>query len=101
MGNAPPTDKDLDAAFIIADEDKGGTVDIIEFLHIYELIKSGEIIGIGGTNLSTTSPRQKDNLEKKQLNFRKTLEVLILFTWPRQYPGTALLVAYMISSCRR
>ena len=34
-----PSDKDLDAAFVVADEDKGGTVDEAEFLKLFQLVK--------------------------------------------------------------
>jgi len=70
---ALPSDNDLDTAFDLADEDGGGTVDEDEFLHMYELVKKGDVKGLSGTSLSNTSPRQKGNLEKKQEKFKKSL----------------------------
>jgi hypothetical protein len=40
-----PPDKDLDAAFILADEDKGGTVDEDEFLELYRKVRAGDVSG--------------------------------------------------------
>jgi hypothetical protein len=43
-----PTPKDLDAAFVAADEDRNGTIDLPEFLHLVSLVKQGHVKGIGG-----------------------------------------------------
>eukprot|EP00613_Pedinella_sp_CCMP2098_P040952 CAMPEP_0171783772 /NCGR_PEP_ID=MMETSP0991-20121206/61684_1 /TAXON_ID=483369 /ORGANISM="non described non described, Strain CCMP2098" /LENGTH=300 /DNA_ID=CAMNT_0012391957 /DNA_START=3 /DNA_END=902 /DNA_ORIENTATION=+ len=54
-----PSDKDLDSAFVIADEDKGGTVDLNEFLNLYKLIKRGEVVGLGKKSLFGSGKREK------------------------------------------
>jgi hypothetical protein len=41
-----PSDKDLDAAFTLADVDKSGGVDEREFLHLYELVAAGKVHGL-------------------------------------------------------
>ena len=68
-----PSEGDLEVAFELADEDKGGTVDEAEFLHLYEMVKQGHVRGLAGTNLSHTSPRQKENLENRREKFRRGL----------------------------
>ena len=35
----PPSEKDLDVAFVLADADKSGLVDLDEFTKLYKLIK--------------------------------------------------------------
>ena len=42
-----PSDKDLDAAFKLADADKSGLVDEVEFLALYRLVKTGQVGGLG------------------------------------------------------
>ena len=42
-----PTDADLAVAFTIADEDKGGTVDMREFTKLYKLVRKGQVTGLG------------------------------------------------------
>jgi len=42
-----PTDKDLDTAFVLADEDQSGLVDEVEFLTLYRLVKTGQVGGLG------------------------------------------------------
>jgi hypothetical protein len=37
----PPSDKDLDVAFVLADADQSGLVDLGEFTKLYKLIKVG------------------------------------------------------------
>ena len=55
-----PTDKDLDAAFTLADEDKGGTVDEAEFLKLLTLIQAGQVVGLGKKSMfESASSRQK------------------------------------------
>jgi len=41
-----PTDKDLDLAFVLADDDKNGVVDIEEFVTLYRMIRRGEVHGL-------------------------------------------------------
>ena len=47
-GSDCPPDKDLNAAFVLADEDKGGTVDEDEFVELFRKVKAGEVRGLGG-----------------------------------------------------
>ena len=42
-----PKDKDLDAVFELADDDRSGTVDSEEFLKLYAAVKKGEVKGLG------------------------------------------------------
>ena len=63
-----PKDKDLDVAFIIADEDKSGGIDIDEFLNLYKLLKQGAFRGLG-----SQGGDKRANQEKKRL-FRVQLE---------------------------
>jgi len=68
-----PSDADLEVTFTLADEDGNGVVDQEEFLHIYDLVKNGEVKGLSGNNLTETSLRQKAILEKNQEKFKKSL----------------------------
>jgi len=45
----PPKPKDLDAAFLIADTDRTGTIDHDEFVVLVGLVKEGAVHGIGGS----------------------------------------------------
>ena len=64
-GLAVPTDKDLDVAFVLADEDKSGLVDEEEFVKLYTLIQRGEVTGLGKRSLFGGG--------KKAASFRKSL----------------------------
>mmetsp|Transcript_64401 Transcript_64401/g.126432 ORF Transcript_64401/g.126432 Transcript_64401/m.126432 type:complete len:585 (+) Transcript_64401:347-2101(+) len=46
-GDKVPKDKDLDAVFELADDDRSGTVDSEEFLKLYAAVKKGEVKGLG------------------------------------------------------
>jgi hypothetical protein len=37
----------LDAAFVLADEDKSGRVDVFEFIKLFNLIRDGKVAGLG------------------------------------------------------
>jgi Ca2+-binding EF-hand superfamily protein len=69
-GQEAPSRKDLDAAFILADEDKGGTVDEQEFANLYRLIQGGGVKGLGGGNMFLLSSKK---LENKKRAFKKGL----------------------------
>jgi hypothetical protein len=45
-----PTDKDLDAAFVVADADGSGKVDQDEFVRLMKLIKVGKVEGLGASS---------------------------------------------------
>jgi len=45
--SALPTERDLDAAFVLADEDKSGRVDVYEFIKLFVLVQNGKITGLG------------------------------------------------------
>jgi len=42
-----PSERDLDAAFVLADEDKSGRVDVYEFIKLCFLVQNGKITGLG------------------------------------------------------
>jgi len=66
---AEPTDKDLDAAFTLADEDKGGTVDEAEFLKLLTLIQAGQVAGLGKKSMFESASSRK----KRETAFKTTL----------------------------
>lgn len=70
-----PMQLDLDAAFDIADEDNNGNVDQVEFLHIFHMVKSGRIAGLGGspTKSKIMTDKERRRLEKKRQSFRDDL----------------------------
>jgi hypothetical protein len=45
-----PIDEDMDAAFFLADTDLSGSIDLPEFAKLYQLIKKGEVKGLGKTS---------------------------------------------------
>ena len=47
-GGKDLSDADLEVAFVVADADKGGTVDLDEFMKLWALIKRGALSGLGG-----------------------------------------------------
>ena len=53
-----PLPKDLDIAFVTADEDKNGTINLPEFLHLVSLVKQGHVKGIGGGLFSSGMTRK-------------------------------------------
>jgi Ca2+-binding EF-hand superfamily protein len=69
-----PSDKDLNEAFVIADKDKGGTVDCEEFVHLYKLVKAGKVHGLSGSafDLFGTS---KDSKKKEFRNSLRETEL--------------------------
>jgi len=42
-----PSERDLEAAFVLADEDKSGRVDVYEFIKLCFLVQNGKITGLG------------------------------------------------------
>jgi hypothetical protein len=44
---AVPSVVDLEAAFLLADTNTNGTIDVFEFLNLFEAVKRGEIKGLG------------------------------------------------------
>lgn len=44
---AAPSDEDLAAAFTLADENRNGTVDVFEFIRLYNLVRAGKVHGLG------------------------------------------------------
>ena len=60
-----PTDKDFDEAFKLADEDGSGKVDEREFLHLFDLVASGQVHGIGKTSMfgSSASTKKKEAIK--------------------------------------
>jgi hypothetical protein len=64
----PPSEKDLEAAFLLADEDRGGTVDLMEFTNLYKVIKRGEIHGLGKVKLNFLQMRRQRRQVKDALH---------------------------------
>ena len=54
-GEKAPPEKDLNAAFVQADEDGGGSVDMAEFVSLYAKVKKGEVKGLGGGSMFSLS----------------------------------------------
>ena len=59
MAADPPNKKDLDVAFDIADENKGGTVSEEEFVKLVALIKQGSVKGLGKRSFFFGGARRK------------------------------------------
>ena len=60
----PPSERDFDTAFTIADENKSGNIDVFEFIRIYQLVEAGEVSGLaekvlGGSFFFGGSKRRK------------------------------------------
>jgi hypothetical protein len=51
-------------------------VDLDEFIHMYSLVKKGEVKGLAGTNLTNSSPKQKEALAKKQDKFKSKISTV-------------------------
>ena len=66
-GGEAPSAKDLEAAFVLADEDKGGTVDLTEFTNLYIFIKRGEIKGLGSRSINFLAKRRQKKHVKEAL----------------------------------
>lgn len=74
----PPKDSDLDAAFIEADEDQGGTVDLEEFIKLFAKIKKGEVKGMSGGMFSKkVSPPtvRQDNITTRRTTIPMRLRI--------------------------
>jgi Ca2+-binding EF-hand superfamily protein len=54
-----PSDKDLDAAFKLADADKSGLVDEGEFVNLYKVILQGGVVGLGKKSLFSGGSARK------------------------------------------
>lgn len=52
-----PSEKDIDAAFIIVDEDKSDTVDFAEFVMLYRLVKCGDVKGLSKKSMFTAGKK--------------------------------------------
>jgi len=70
-----PNTADLDAAFTLADEDMSGLVDEQEFIKLYQLIRRGEIVGLGSTSSKRPSFFSRNDTAKlkREASFRKSL----------------------------
>ncbi len=55
----PPSDKDLDAAFELADTDESGTVDEAEFLALMALVEKGEVTGLSKSSMMFSSKKKR------------------------------------------
>ena len=68
-----PNTADLDAAFTLADEDLSGLVDEHEFIKLYQLIRRGEIVGLGTASKRPSFFSRNNNKLKREASFRKSL----------------------------
>ena len=68
-GRKSASDADLEAAFILADEDESMLIDEKEFLVLFQVIKAGKIAGLGSKGLFETEAQR----EKRVAAFRKSL----------------------------
>ena len=72
LGSRKPTSDDVLAAFALAEVDQKGTVDEIEFIHLYKLVKNGTVKGLGGQRGLLSSPSKH---RKKQKHFQRSFSV--------------------------
>ena len=73
----PPSDKDLDAAFELADEDKGGTVDEDEFMKLWSLVLHGDVRGLGKSSRDMLRRKAESAAETvRQMRTTKCLSLL-------------------------
>ena len=68
-GRKTASDADLEAAFLLADEDESMLIDEKEFLVLFQVIKAGKIAGLGSKGLFETEAQR----EKRVAAFRKSL----------------------------
>ena len=64
-GKKPPSDKDLDAAFELADADSSKTVEEAEFLALVGLIEKGEVHGLSKTSMMYSSKKKRASFQAK------------------------------------
>jgi len=46
LNDNPPTEADLEAAWVLADEDQSGGIDFDEFVLLYAKVKRGDVVGL-------------------------------------------------------
>jgi len=69
---AAPSEKDLEAAFALADDDKSGGVDEREFVALFELAKQGAVKGLGKKSFfGAKSSTQKKQASAFQASFQE------------------------------
>jgi len=56
---AAPSEKDWEAAFVLADEDRSGQIDVQEFLKIVNVAKAGKVKGLGTAFQGSAAARLK------------------------------------------
>lgn len=67
-----PSEKDLEAAFALADDDNSGGVDEREFVALFELVKQGAVKGLGKKSFfGSTSSSQKNQASAFQASFQE------------------------------
>ena len=70
-GKSPPSAKDLQCAFTLADADESGLVDEEEFLVIYRLALAGEVHGLAGKKTMFGSSSNKAKNRERQESFKR------------------------------
>jgi len=63
---SPPSDKDFEAAFELADENKSNTIDVEEFLKIFNNVKAGKVKGLGTAFQGSAAARRKLESDYKE-----------------------------------
>ena len=78
-GADAPNDRDLKAAFVVADQNKNGVIELDEFIHLFELIKKKKVVGIGGGVVFSSSKQksQKQTFKKELQAARESQEMSI------------------------
>ena len=69
-----PKDADLDAAFILADEDHGGTVDLAEFINLYAAVLAGDVHGLSDDSDAQRRATFASGLQEKRARWREMTE---------------------------
>jgi Ca2+-binding EF-hand superfamily protein len=67
-----PSEKDIDAAFSMVDEDRSGTVDFSEFVMLFRLVKCGDVKGLSKRKSMFTSSKKGAFMKNLKLSREKT-----------------------------
>jgi hypothetical protein len=90
-----PDEKDLARAFVLADEDKSGTVNKEEFVKLMQLVKQGKVTGLGDSNLLNVANWGKEDTFKAAVARGATSAVASpdeIASWRQQFEAFAAVV---------
>jgi hypothetical protein len=90
-----PDERDLARAFVLADEDKSGTVDKGEFVKLMQLVKLGKVTGLGDSNLLNVANWGKEDTFKAAVAREATSAVASpeeIASWRQQFEAFAAVV---------